>query len=170
MHKIIKRILLSLVIATGFALLPAQVSHASTSESNVTQVTIPQYLNNISRVHKVNVKRFYNLIKNTNKKPFYFFFGFKECPYCRKFSPVLKEFMQRKNTLPIYYVDVTTFGSKDRQNVKMSKAVNNFITTKVKLKTTPTIVGIRKGHIIGSFRESSTKLSQLVKLNHRLLS
>ncbi len=77
--------------------------------------------------------------------------------------------MKLRQTRPVYYVNTDTFLIGENKFNKNFKVVSNFITNKVKLKTPPTIVGMRKGRVVGTYRSSLTTLSQLKILNNHLL-
>lgn len=139
------------------------------AQSHITKVSIKEYKENIKHTKSITVKHFFELLKKHRGKSFYLFFGFKECPYCRKFSPTLKLFSMQRQVRPIYYVNVDTFGVNDRKNSKVYKYVQTFIGTKIRLKSTPTVVGIKNGYIIGQYNDSKTTLQQLNKLQKKMV-
>lgn len=138
------------------------------AQSNITKISIKQYEKNIRRTKTITVDQFLKLVKKQGKG-FYLFFGFKECPYCRRFSPTLKLFSTQKGVRPIYYVNVDTFGVNDNKNSDSYKYVRTFIGTKIKLKSTPTIAAVKDGHVIGQYNDSKTTLHQLEKLQKKLV-
>ena len=54
------------------------------------EVTEDEYLQNVDRFNKLNMKEIYS--KFENKETFVLYLGKKTCPHCRKFSPILREF------------------------------------------------------------------------------
>ncbi|WP_024526965.1 thioredoxin fold domain-containing protein [Levilactobacillus brevis] len=114
----------------------------STAEKNITTISIPQYEKNINGVKKVSGSTVLSKLKA--HKTFVLFIGFKECPYCRKFSPVLKKYLNYQNkrriahkaNTNVYYLNIDQYRNKDTkrsalQYMKILKVTN--------LKTTPTV-------------------------------
>lgn len=86
-----------------------------TKDNNINEI---QYNNNIRGVREINLDQF--LQKKKNSESFIIYIGFKECPHCRKFSPILKKFIKLSNK-PIYYLDYgpeSSFKYADKETIQ----------------------------------------------------
>ena len=109
-------------------------SHGET----VTNITVAQYQQNIAT--------------------FVLYLGFPGCPYCRRFSPTLAEFMAETN-VPVYYLDI----SQITQQVYQDNNLKDFFT-KIDFQGTPTVVLLKHGKRIHSYVGSETPLAALQTL------
>lgn len=75
-------------------------SHGET----VTNITVAQYQQNIAKTIPVTPTQVVN--KLHAEDTFVLYLGFPGCPYCRRFSPTLAEFMAETN-VPVYYLDIS---------------------------------------------------------------
>ena len=106
-----KRLFYMLILATTFlittCLSPVNAPAASIQvtventkpNDDLPTVTIEEYKQNISRVIPVSASRYLSLVKNSNS-PLILYIGYKECPYCRAFSQVFKNFLDG-SSIPI---------------------------------------------------------------------
>lgn len=138
-------------------------SDGTSASDEITNITIPQYKQNIRGIKSISGKTLLKKIKSQNN--FVLFIGFKECPYCRKFSPVLHEYLTyrhqigtRKSTKPIYYLDIDSYKNKD---TKKSALEYIKILKVTKLKTTPTIDQFVHGKIRVKIANSNTTFQEL---------
>ncbi|WP_299515963.1 conjugal transfer protein TraF [uncultured Rummeliibacillus sp.] len=154
MKKIINSILLviaSISIGLAVSSVNSKASTTSSSESEITSITIPQYKKNIKKVTNISETTFLKKLKSG--KQFIVFFGFKECPYCRKFSYTLNKFLKQSRK-KVFYVDLDKITKKDSlKTKKMLKASG--------LKYTPTIEKINHQKITKTLIGSGIKLKQL---------
>ena len=108
------------------------------------EVTENEYLQNIDRFNKLNMKEIYS--KFENKETFVLYLGRKTCPHCRKFSPILREFnVLYGNKLNYYDIespdldkglydrffkeDTKSIDKSEVKNSKISRKENNVIET-----------------------------------------
>lgn len=119
-------------------------------QRDITSVTIQQYLSNIRITKPTSISRFNKLINRNNKKPFFLFIGFKECPYCRRFSPVFSQFFKYKKAATTYYVNTDTFGVNEKVTPNARRKVVAYLKDKIQVKTTPTTVATFRGRVIGA--------------------
>lgn len=129
------------------------------SQQNETQqhfISQDEYERNIEKTIPITAT---NLITKFNSgKTFVLFIGYKECKYCRAFSPTLKEFMAN-STVPIYYLNV--------DNVSQNELTSDFLNimyNKINLQGTPTIALIKHSKVIHEYVGSNIPLSQLQTL------
>lgn len=150
---------LSLAFIIFFVMFSTSNARAdSNSENNITTVGIYKYKLNIKKVTPISGKTFVN--KLNKKQSFIVFFGFKECPYCRKFSPVLKKYLSKKNHKRVYYVNLDQFNPNKKKDVKIVRTIQK----KTKLKETPTIQKITHGRVSKTLIGSGMTLKQLDNL------
>lgn len=145
-----------------------EIRQIEKSQHSITHISFKKYSHNLSLAHNSTPLQL-NALLNTDD-PYFIFFGFSACPYCRNFSQTLNTFMNSPKTLPVYYVDVQTFGANLDSNSPLYKKIQHFITNEVSLNSTPTIVGMKGNQIIKIYRDSSTSLKQLRELNLQLLN
>lgn len=169
--KKILMLLAGVVLATGFYTQSQSVSAATTEttsavvnddpdESDVTDVTIEQYLENISGIEDVTGQKLLSLIRSDDT--YILFVGYKECPYCREFSKILKDY-KTTATLPLYYVNLDDAYTDVTQDELIE--INSFFQTQVKLSGTPTIAKITNKVADPVFVGSETTLEQLESLS-----
>lgn len=113
MKRIIKFIIATVIIMISgiggyYSMNPSHEVMAASEdqESSLPQVSIDDYLENINGVKQIDASEYVNLINNQDsKQDFIFYFGFKDCPYCRAESVYLKDFI-KKSKYPIYYINM----------------------------------------------------------------
>jgi len=168
-----KKILLSLMLSctlfgsvslggvTTFA--AEEATTIEVDESNVTDITEDQYLENISGIEEVSGQKLLSVVRSNDT--YFMFLGFKECPYCREFSKVMKEFKNQSN-YPIYYVNVKNVF--DDITPDELNEINSFLATKAEFNATPTILKVSNSEILANYVGSETTLDQLLELNTSL--
>lgn len=107
-----------------------------------------QYQRNIKGLHKISFNNF--MKKYNSKKRFTTFIGFKECPYCQKFSYKLKKF-NKKNI--IYYLN---FDDLKNNYMHLIKIKNIF-----KIKYVPTMETFSNKKIVSSISGSNANIKKL---------
>ncbi|KRO10487.1 PedC/BrcD family bacteriocin maturation disulfide isomerase [Lactiplantibacillus xiangfangensis] len=121
----------------------------------MTTITEDQYLSNIKGVKYLSASAYLDMLKNGQK--FVLFIGFKECPYCRKFSTTLNAYLKNPTT-QIYYLDLDQFDNDSMQNLF------DQVITDSGLQYTPTVEKINQGVIVNKLVGSTITLSQLRSL------
>ncbi|MEX0379816.1 PedC/BrcD family bacteriocin maturation disulfide isomerase [Leuconostoc sp. MS02] len=117
------------------------------------QISFSDYNQNISQTESINPAQLVSMVESN--KTFVLFVGYENCPYCRGFSPTLKQFMESSN-IRIKYLDISKITS-DQIN-------NDFIDVYSKtlgITVAPTILLIKHAKVIHSYVGSDTNLNQL---------
>ena len=103
------------------------------------EVTEDEYLQNVNRFNKLNMKEIYS--KFENKETFVLYLGRKTCPHCRKFSSVLREF----NTL---------YGNKlnyyDIESPDLDKDAKVFLS-KLHIPGVPAVLYVKEGKVVNGW-------------------
>lgn len=103
------------------------------------EVTEDEYIQNVDKFNKLNMKEIYS--KFENKETFVLYLGRKTCPHCRKFSPILREF----NTL---------YGNKlnyyDIQSPDLDKDAKVFLS-KLKIPGVPDVLYVKEGKVVNGW-------------------
>ncbi|CAM3172069.1 PedC/BrcD family bacteriocin maturation disulfide isomerase [Leuconostoc gasicomitatum] len=130
-----------------------KVDASETIAEKGAQISFSEYDQNISQTESINPAQLVSMVEGN--KTFVLFVGFEKCPYCRGFSPVLKQFTDNSN-VKIKYLDIS--------KITAEQASNDFINVYSKIlgiKIAPTILLIKHGKVIHSYVGSDTSLSQL---------
>lgn len=130
-------------------------SMSDTTSQKITKITESQYNKNMKSTKRVNVNKVYTMFKA--KKTFYLYVGYKECPYCRKFSSTLNKFSQKKR---VFYFDMD-----QKINKKLAPKVKYVLYNKLKLKTTPSVYYVKNGVVHKKVSNSKATLKDLYNLN-----
>ncbi|MDG3061427.1 PedC/BrcD family bacteriocin maturation disulfide isomerase [Lacticaseibacillus sp. BCRC 81376] len=130
-----------------------------------TDVTETQYVSNIQGVVKIDGWKLIELLKS--KTSFYLFIGYKECPYCREFSKVLKDFIPQMDR-PIYYIDLDT-SLNDFEGSKEAVMLN-ILNNQIHFYGTPTFELLIDGVAEKEFVGSATTLADLQYLKRISMS
>ena len=88
------KILISIVVVSTIFSNTSTIYANDTAVNNKIEekeVTKDEYLQNINKFNRLNIKDIYS--KFENKETFVLYLGRKTCPHCRKFSPILREFI-----------------------------------------------------------------------------
>lgn len=133
-----------------------------TIPSNIS-ITQKQYKKNIKGVKK---RSFNHVLRMANSgRSFILFVGFSECPHCRKFSPVMKEFLRKnKHTANVYYLNMNVNAMLPNMSKKRVSSFNAIFQKPFIFIGTPTIVVISGGHVIAGAVGDTTTLEQLTQL------
>ena len=103
------------------------------------EVTEDEYIQNVNRFNKLNMKEIYS--KFENKETFVLYLGRKTCPHCRKFSSVLREF----NTL---------YGNKlnyyDIESPDLDKDGKVFLS-KLQIPGIPAVLYVKEGKVVNGW-------------------
>ncbi len=100
------------------------------------EVTENEYLQNIDRFNKLNMKGVYS--KFENKDTFVLYIGRKTCPHCRKFSSVLREFNTLYRNKLNYY---------DIESPDLDKDGKVFLS-KLQIPGVPAVLYVKEGKIV----------------------
>lgn len=103
------------------------------------EVTEDEYLQNVDRFNKLNMKEIYS--KFENKETFVLYFGRKTCPHCRKFSSVLREFNILYGNKLNYY---------DIESVDLDKDAKVFLS-KLKIPGVPAVLYVKEGKVVNGW-------------------
>jgi predicted bacteriocin transport accessory protein len=117
----------------------AEAPTDSSATSQVTNVTIPQYQQNVSGTKEINLDNLDQMLNS--KSSFILYIGYKECPFCREFSPTLNQFI-KKTSATVYYLDLD-----DPTKVNLNSSAATFLKNDVKLSGTPTVVSVKNGTV-----------------------
>lgn len=130
-------------------------------ENQVTNVTIPEYEENVSNTIKLSPQQL--LTKFQNGDTMVVYCGYKECPYCRMFSPILHKFINDTG-VPVYYFDMD-----DVSPDNVSQDFVNMINQTIGLKATPTVALLKHGKLIHEYvggKISEDRLMTLTKYRY----
>ena len=106
------------------------------------QITEVEYQNNIAKTEKVKTDNIDEIIKGIPNKSYYLYIGRSTCPYCRKFSPVIKELSSKHK---VFYLDAENF---------------NF-----DIETVPYITYYNNGKLTKSINDSSATIEDVLSLS-----
>ena len=138
MNKILISII---VVSTIFS--NTSIAHANDTVVNnkveEKKVTEDEYLQNVNRFNKLNMKEIYS--KFENKETFVLYLGRKTCPHCRKFSPVLKEFNILYGNKLNYY---------DIESPDLDKDAKVFLS-KLKIPGVPAVLYVKEGKVVNGW-------------------
>lgn len=133
------RILISILIVSAI------FSNTSTIYANDTvvnnkieekEVTEDEYLQNVDRFNKLNMKEIYS--KFQNKETFVLYLGRKTCPHCRKFSLVLREFNSLYGNKLNYY---------DIESPDLDRDAKVFLS-KLQIPGVPAVLYVKEGKVV----------------------
>jgi predicted bacteriocin transport accessory protein len=117
-----------------------------------------QYAVNIARATPITLDQYLTKISQGDK--FIVYVGFSDCPHCRKFSPVLKQFLEQ-SSLPVVYLDYGPGGSfKTAPQDQISKFYNSF-SNGFEFMGTPTVAVFNHGKIVSMTVGDDTTLNDL---------
>lgn len=138
-----------LIIGFGMLLIlsmaiPGEVTFANddsldSAEASISQVTVSQYEQNISGTKRITLDDLSEKISQEDS--FILYIGYKGCPFCRAFSPVLGDFINKTSSV-VYYLDL-----EDPTPVKLNSVGLAFLKDDVNLNGTPTVVLVQKGKV-----------------------
>lgn len=129
--------------------------------SNSDAINEETYEHNIQGVTPISLNQY--LTKADQDEKFIVFIGFKECTHCRKFSPIMKQFLQGVNQ-PIYYLDYGPTGSFKSAS---TQSINNFygtFTNPMTFMGTPTVALVNHGKVVSMTVGDDTTLADLQRL------
>ena len=136
------KILMSIMVVSAI------FSNTSTIHANDTvvnnkieekEVTEDEYLQNVDRFNKLNMKEIYS--KFENKETFVLYLGRKTCPHCRKFSPILREFNILYGNKLNYY---------DIESPDLDKDAKVFLS-KLKIPGVPAVLYVKEGKVVNGW-------------------
>ena len=103
------------------------------------EVTEDEYLQNVDKFNRLNIKDIYS--KFENKETFVLYLGRKTCPHCRKFSPILREFnVLYRNKLNYY----------DIESPDLDKDAKVFLS-KLKIPGVPAVLYVKEGKVVNGW-------------------
>ena len=136
------KILISIVIvSTIFS--NTSITHANDIATNnkieEKEVTEDEYLQNVDKFNRLNIKDIYS--KFENKETFVLYLGRKTCPHCRKFSPILREFNVLYGNKLNYY---------DIESPDLDKDAKVFLS-KLKIPGVPAVLYVKEGKVVNGW-------------------
>lgn len=146
------------ILSLNFMSFPMVKASAVTNveEGQVTNVTIPEYEESVANTIKISPQQL--LTKFQNGDTMVVYCGYKECPYCRMFSPTLHKFISDTG-VPVYYFDMDTVSPND-----VSPDFVNLINQTIGLRATPTIALLKHGKLIHKYVGGDISEDQLMTL------
>lgn len=123
------------------------------SEQKITNIQPNEYRINLRNANEININQLNSAIKSNFPGNYYIFIGRPTCPYCRKFSPVIKK-LTKKNT--VYYFNT--------DNHKTNKQLKNIVQNKLQIKTVPYITYVQNGKIKKGISNSSASFHEVLNL------
>lgn len=134
-------------------------------DNGVDQVTYEQ---NIQGTTPISLNQYLQKVANGDK--FIVYIGFKECPHCRKFSPVLKEFTKTAKQ-PVYYLDYGPTGSFLTSTQASIQKFYNTFNQPFEFAGTPTVALFDKTKLVSMTVGDDTTITDLNQLlNDSLLN
>ncbi|WP_416353406.1 PedC/BrcD family bacteriocin maturation disulfide isomerase [Agrilactobacillus fermenti] len=121
-------------------------------------VTEDNYDKNIQGVTPISLTQYLQKISDGDK--FIAYIGFKECPHCRKFSPVLNKFIQEANQ-PVYYLDYGPTGTFTTATKNMLDNFYSSFNQPFEFAGTPTVALYNKGKLLSMTVGDDTTLDDL---------
>lgn len=124
-------------------------------DNGVDQVTYEQ---NIQGTTSISLDQYLQKVANGDK--FIVYIGFKECPHCRNFSPVLKEFTKTAKQ-PVYYLD---YGPTGSFSTSTQTSIQKFYTTfnqPFEFAGTPTLALFNKTKLVSMAVGDDTTINDL---------
>lgn len=103
------------------------------------EVTEDEYLQNINKFNRLNIKDIYS--KFENKETFVLYLGRKTCLHCRKFSPILKEFNVLYGNKLNYY---------DIESPDLDKDAKVFLS-KLQIPGVPAVLYVKEGKVVNGW-------------------
>ena len=103
------------------------------------EVTEDEYLQNVDKFNRLNIKDIYS--KFENKETFVLYLGRKTCPHCRKFSPILREFNVLYGNKLNYY---------DIESPDLDKDAKVFLS-KLKIPGVPAVLYVKEGKVVNGW-------------------
>lgn len=103
------------------------------------EVTEDEYLQNINKFNRLNIKDIYS--KFENKEIFVLYLGRKTCPHCRKFSPILREFNILYGNKLNYY---------DIESADLDKDAKVFLS-KLQIPGVPAVLYVKEGKVVNGW-------------------
>lgn len=137
-----KKILISIVVVSAIFNNTAITRANDTIANNKIEekeVTENEYLQNINRFNKLNMKGVYS--KFENKDTFVLYIGRKTCPHCRKFSSVLREFNTLYRNKLNYY---------DIESPDLDKDGKVFLS-KLQIPGVPAVLYVKEGKVVNGW-------------------
>lgn len=137
-----KKILTSIVVVATIFSNTAITSANDTEVNNKVEekeVIEDEYLQNIDKFNRLNMKDIYS--KFENKETFVLYFGRKTCPHCRKFSPILREFNILYGNKLNYY---------DIESADLDKDAKVFLS-KLQIPGVPAVLYVKEGKVVNGW-------------------
>lgn len=103
------------------------------------EVTEDEYLQNINKFNRLNIKDIYS--KFENKETFVLYLGRKTCLHCRKFSPILREFNVLYGNKLNYY---------DIESPDLDKDAKVFLS-KLQIPGVPAVLYVKEGKVVNGW-------------------
>ncbi|OOM16081.1 PedC/BrcD family bacteriocin maturation disulfide isomerase [Clostridium saccharobutylicum] len=144
-----------------YAATQAISSEPITLSQTTDTITESDYEKNIKGVQRISLKKY--LSKVNSGKKFIVFIGFKQCSHCRKFSPIMKQFLKNVNQ-PIYYLDYGPTGAFKNASQEEKNDFYNTFTKPYKFLGSPTVALFSNGKVVSMTVGDDTTLADLNQL------
>lgn len=136
------KILISIVVVSTIFSNTSTIYANDTAVNNKIEekeVTKDEYLQNINKFNRLNIKDIYS--KFENKETFVLYLGRKTCPHCRKFSPILREFNILYGNKLNYY---------DIESADLDKDAKVFLS-KLQIPGVPAVLYVKEGKVVNGW-------------------
>ena len=136
------KILISIVVVSTIFSNTSTIYANDTAVNNKIEekeVTKDEYLQNINKFNRLNIKDIYS--KFENKETFVLYLGRKTCLHCRKFSPILKEFNVLYGNKLNYY---------DIESPDLDKDAKVFLS-KLQIPGVPAVLYVKEGKVVNGW-------------------
>lgn len=137
-----KKVLISIVVlAAVFSNTPITYANDTAANNKIEEkeVTEDEYIQNVDKFNKLNMKGVYS--KFENKDTFVLYIGRKTCPHCRKFSSVLREFNTLYRNKLNYY---------DIESPDLDKDGKVFLS-KLQIPGVPAVLYVKEGKVVNGW-------------------
>lgn len=136
------KILISIVVVSTIFSNTSTIYANDTAVNNKIEekeVTKDEYLQNINKFNRLNIKDIYS--KFENKETFVLYLGRKTCPHCRRFSPILREFNILYGNKLNYY---------DIESADLDKDAKVFLS-KLQIPGVPAVLYVKEGKVVNGW-------------------
>lgn len=127
------------------------------AEEAITRLQPSDYRVNLKNVKKIDVNGLDKAINGQLSGDYYILIGRPTCPYCRKFSPVVKTLAE---THKVYYFDIDAN--------KITPKLRNIVKKQLNIKAVPYITYVYNGKRTSGISDSSASLQRVLKLAHEV--
>lgn len=146
-------IIISTLIVVIFGIVIFINYNEQKSEQKITKIQPNEYRINLQDTKKINIDQLGNAVNGKMDGNYYIFIGRPTCPYCRKFSPIIRQLSQKET---VYYFNTDEY--------KTNKKLKNIVKKTLKIKTVPYITYVHEGKLENGISDSSSSLQTVLNL------